>query len=151
MKQLFYFLTIFTLCFGLFCCNNKKQDSTLYNITQNVDYEDFDKFIKEFSADKNFQFGHINFPVEMFVPANEKYNIKDTTLYIHKSDWKIINLTDAGKFPSKGEVSFTKMQYENGFAIVVKGINYGIYITYFFEKQKEKNTWFLVKIEDTSM
>lgn len=139
------------LCFCLFNCNNKKQSTGLYEATHNADSVNFDIFIKEFSADESFQVEHINFPVEMFVPRNDEYNTKDTTLYVHKTDWDFINLSDSSKFPVKEKVFFNKMQYENGFAIVVKGIDCGIFITYYFEKQKKEDTWFLVKIEDTSI
>jgi len=150
MNKTFYVLTIILFCFILFNCNNKKQNTAFTDVTENADSLSFDKFISSFSTDENFQFAHIKFPVEMFVPKNDVYN-RDTTLYIGKNKWKFLNLVDSGKFPTANDVFFERKQYEFGFAIVVKGADRGILITYFFEKQNDENTWFLVKMEDSTM
>jgi len=151
MKKIFYTLTIILFCFLTFNCNNKKQNSTLVEITENADSIGFDKFITNFSADENFQFTHIKFPVEMFVRGYDAYNTKDTTLYVHKTDWSFVNLVDAGKFPTTEKVFFERKQNENDFVIAAKGKECGILIEYYFEKQTKEDTWFLVKIEDLSM
>ena len=135
----------------MFNCQNKKQNSALTEITENADSLNFEKFIKDFSADENFQFEHIKFPLEMFLPENELAAIeKDTTIFINKKDWKFLNLANSSKYPTAEKVIFKTMQSENGFAIVVQGYDCGILITYFFEKQREEDTWFLVKMEDSS-
>jgi len=114
MKKIIYFITISTLCLCLFCCNNKKQEVTLYEVTQDADSVSFDKFITEFSSDKNFQFVHIIFPVEIFVPENQTFNTKDTTLYISKTQWKFLNLIDENQFPATEKVFYKTMKYESG-------------------------------------
>jgi hypothetical protein len=152
MKKIFYTLTVIFICFLTFNCNNKKQNATLVDVSKNADSVNFDKFITEFSTNESFQFAHIKFPVEMFLPENEFADIlKDTTLFISKKDWSFINLVDAEKFPTKEKVFFEREQYENGFLIVVKGKDSGILIEYRFVKQTEEDLWFLVYIEDRSM
>ncbi|GHT18374.1 hypothetical protein FACS189429_4800 [Bacteroidia bacterium] len=132
------------------CNRAKKQNTVVDNNTEIAETLSFDEFITQFSADSNFQLQHIAFPLTVFVPKNDTMETEnDTTYYLSRKDWKFIDLADASKYPTVEKVMFEKQKTDNGFELLVKGNDSGIYISYFFEKKNDM--WILTGMEDRSM
>ncbi|MDP4183708.1 MAG: hypothetical protein Q8862_00925 [Bacteroidota bacterium] len=112
-----------------------------------ISEEPFDVFIKKFSKDSSFQLLRIKFPLVYNYSEEEIETGSLQTKQIKKEEWKIIDLVDKSGFGEPVEI----IKETNGsdlIQLLVKGVETGIYIVYFFEK--EDNKWCLVKITDQS-
>ncbi|MDR2824704.1 MAG: DUF4348 domain-containing protein [Prevotellaceae bacterium] len=113
--------------------------------TEIADTVNFDEFLVKFSTDSDFQFAHIDFPLTVIWLENEVTGVeKDTTLYLNKKDWQFKDFIDGTKY----NVFYKKFRTETGFEIFAAGNQTGVAVTYLFEKRE--NTWFLVRMEDSS-
>jgi hypothetical protein len=109
--------------------------------------EPFDVFIKKFSKDNSFQLLRIKFPLVYNYSEEEIETGSLSTKQIKKEEWEIIDLVDKSGFGESVEI-IKETNGSNLIHILVRGVDTGIHIVYFFEK--EDNKWYLVKITDQS-
>jgi len=138
MKQLF--LSLFILVFSLNSCKKEELSS------QKTD-ENFEIFIEKFSADSLFQISRVKFPLPI-IELDDDYN--PVSKKINKADYNIINL--------RYNDSLAKRQYDkysqktkiegNKRTIEIRGIENGIMIDNYFEKQNGK--WIFIGWKDLS-
>jgi len=126
---------IVTSCFGQATDKVKEQE---YQIK-----EQFETFFIKFKDDEKFQISRIIFPLEYWesnddVLQNSNELIKD---YIIKEEclFNDFQFNDTDEFIEKKDSIVT---------VKIRGRDSGIYINYFFKKEKEK--WFMYKVENKS-
>jgi hypothetical protein len=136
----------------LISCSSKSNksianDEAKVQNEKTISEEPFDVFIKKFSKDSSFQLLRIKFPLVYTYSEEEIDTGSLSTKQIKKEEWEIIDLVDKSGFGESVEI----IKETNGsdlIQLLVKGVDTGVHIVYFFEK--ENNKWYLVKITDQS-
>jgi hypothetical protein len=112
--------------------------------------ESFEDFFKKFGSSEKFQASRIKFPLKLsYYDEYEEDSLTDSE--IKAEDWKFVDFGKDSLASTKKEDAYNIEVIKNGLDAVEylrKGIDNGISISYYFEKEKTK--WFLVKIVDRS-
>jgi len=107
---------------------------------------DFNEFIQQFSKDSLFQISRIHFPLN--VQEYDVMNDVDIAKTINKQDFRKLDFTIR---KSDGETDSWEQGInvrDNKAIIEIQGIDNGIIVDFYFEKQDGK--WYLVKWVDSS-
>lgn len=135
--------------------NNEKAESSQLNQelsirssdTDNVD-GDFSSFIEKFSKDSAFQLNRTKLPLK--IKQYDIENDKDTIIFKHGSEFEMMDFrkkkSDTKYDQWKQEIVLNKG--ENKATIEIRGIENGIVLDYYFEKNDGK--WMLVGVNDSS-
>jgi hypothetical protein len=140
------------IAFMLFSCRTEttKQNEINNQKISNVrDEEDFTLFLEKFGEDSVFQLSRISFPISYY-----KIDIEDNKeeFVYQKNDFWYIDFSkdiSAANKQTDAFESLTKMDGDAKATYIRKGIDNGIRMEYYFERN-EKGEWWMVKVVDNS-
>lgn len=115
-----------------------------------ADIEDFDKFIRKFSDEENFQMERIKFPIKVIIPDTEHEGMAPMEETITKYEWEPIDLSYDSTFLTRQyDQYYQGVRFGKDTAVVeIRGINNGIYADYYFTLIDRK--WYLVTLYEAS-
>ncbi len=139
---------ILILIIAFSCGTQKKVNSVANNISDSPQAENFQKFLKNFSLNKDFQLSRIEFPL-----PDCKYvgTYATPCTEVQKEDWKHLVLNDTTKFQvmfynDSYDSEFNLDKYERTLGKVSSNRSDCLYYQFLLEKSK----WKLIKITKCS-
>lgn len=115
------------------------------------DSDSFLPFLVKFMTDSIFQVSRVRFPIKLkaYSESDEEFADNDTTLELSESNWRNISINDGLRHLTNFTNSWnTDIKEGIQKKIYLSGVDNGIYVNYYFEKDNGK--WFLVNLEDFS-
>lgn len=147
-------LVVFTMLLGMQSCNENQKEKASGTtkrepVSQETTNEAFNTFFQHFSDDSVFQLSRIQFPISYY-----SMDIEDNKeeYVFNKNDFWYIDFTVDSEAAIRSVDPYEPIiEREDSKAIYIrKGIDNGIRIEYYFERNDE-GKWHLVRIIDNSI
>ena len=144
--KIFKLLVVLILLFN--SCKENDRIKEVVNTSDNID-EDFNIFLEKFNRDTIFQISRINFPLKV-IERNDENLLEETEKTIELKEYEKIDLSypkdiltrEFDRYRQNIKLSDKKATIE------IRGIDNGIYINIYFEKEDGK--WILTSWTDKS-
>ena len=144
--KIFKLLVVLILLFN--SCKENDRIKEDVNTSENID-EDFNIFLEKFNRDSIFQISRINFPLKV-IERNDENLLEETEKTIELKEYEKIDLSypkdiltrEFDRYRQNIKLSDKKATIE------IRGVDNGIYINIYFEKEGGK--WILTSWTDKS-
>ncbi|RFS16901.1 hypothetical protein [Emticicia sp. C21] len=128
------------ICFLVACGHSKTEKNHIYKDANQVKTEDFNTFLKRFSAEKDFQLSRIKYPL---ISKYYDYDTdKFTTIITQKEE------REFGSLNKKNYIKKVTKEHPEKYILNILLDDTGIYVDYIFELINGK--WFLTTTIDQS-
>jgi hypothetical protein len=154
MKNKIMYWAIFAMLLGLQSCRETKKEKASESIekgpkAKEITREAFDTFFQQFSEDSIFQLSRIQFPISYYSVDIE--DNKEEFVFSTDDFWYIDFTVDSEAATRSVDAYEPIIEREDSKAVYVrKGIDNGIRIEYYFERNDE-GKWHLTQIVDNSI